>query len=278
MDSGLIKISEMAGMHGISRQTLILYDRKGLLKPASVNESGYRFYSADQIPRLRLICLLKEIGVPLARIKSFLDDPSPEGMVSLIDERKKDAEERIAALELQLDELSQFEGIYRHIEAKLMDEGKPHVEWLERRRAVFAPYPEGPMDERKLHLSLMHAWDQIIEAGLLPSRGFGSLLLTASLETDTPLEGAGSLVMLPRADMAPGLDAVELAEGSYAVLYTSSMPYDAEPARKLLVWMEEQGFIPSRQVISSCVLDAAMWDEDDPDFCRLEIRIEGTAK
>lgn len=29
----LIKISEMAVLHGITRQTLILYDKNGLLKP-----------------------------------------------------------------------------------------------------------------------------------------------------------------------------------------------------------------------------------------------------
>lgn len=100
MERDLIKISKMAGMHGISRQALILYDRKGLLKPAYVNGSGYRFYSADQIPRLRLICLLKEMGVTLAEIESFLDAPSPSGMLSLIDERKCAAEQKIEELEL----------------------------------------------------------------------------------------------------------------------------------------------------------------------------------
>ena len=32
----LIRVSEMAALHGVSRQTLILYDRNGLLKPEHV--------------------------------------------------------------------------------------------------------------------------------------------------------------------------------------------------------------------------------------------------
>ena len=148
MGRDLIKISEMAGMHGISRQTLILYDRKGLLKPAYVNGNGYRFYSADQIPRLRLICLLKEMGVTLAKIKSFLDAPSTSGMLSLIDERKCAAEQKIEELELQVEELTQLSGIYEHMDTKLADAGLPHIEWLPRRRAAFAPYPDATMDER----------------------------------------------------------------------------------------------------------------------------------
>ena len=51
----LVKISQMAALNGISRQTLILYDKNGLLKPAYVSELGYRYYSIGQIPQLRLI-------------------------------------------------------------------------------------------------------------------------------------------------------------------------------------------------------------------------------
>lgn len=274
MERDLIKISEMAGMHGISRQTLILYDRKGLLKPAYVNGSGYRFYSADQIPRLRLICLLKEMGVTLAKIKSFFDAPSPSGMLSLIDERKRAAEQKIEELELQVEELMQLSGIYEHLDAKLADAGLPHIEWLPRRRAAFAPYPDAEMDELKLHLSLMHAWDQVLDAGLLPSKGFGSLLQTAALRGDAPLQGAGSIVLLPRNDVAEELETIELPEGTYVTLYTSSMPYDPKPAGKVLAWMDEHRFVPDRQVVSCCLLDAAMRPEGrDADFCRLEIRI-----
>ena len=140
-----------------------------------MNGSGYRFYSADQIPRLRLICLLKEMGVTLAKIKSFLDAPSPSGMLSLIDERKCAAEQKIEELELQVEELMQLSGIYEHMAAKLADAGLPHIEWLPRRRAAFTLYPDSERDELKLHLSLMHAWDQVLDAGLLPSKGFGSL-------------------------------------------------------------------------------------------------------
>lgn len=50
---GLIKISDMAAMVRVSRQTLILYDKNGLLHPAYVNEAGYRYYSVDQLPYLR---------------------------------------------------------------------------------------------------------------------------------------------------------------------------------------------------------------------------------
>lgn len=42
--SAYIFISEMAKLHGITRQTLIHYDSIDLFKPAKVDTNGYRYY------------------------------------------------------------------------------------------------------------------------------------------------------------------------------------------------------------------------------------------
>ena len=52
-------------MFNVSRQTLIYYDKIGLFKPAVVNEKGYRFYSPTQIPLIRLVCMLCDLGLEL---------------------------------------------------------------------------------------------------------------------------------------------------------------------------------------------------------------------
>ena len=47
----------------------------GLLKPAIVDrETGYRFYSAAQLPRLNRILVLKELGLSLEQIGRIIDD------------------------------------------------------------------------------------------------------------------------------------------------------------------------------------------------------------
>ena len=59
----LLTISEMAYIHGITRTTLIYYDKIGLFQPETVDENGYRYYSPTQIPMLREICFLRSIGI-----------------------------------------------------------------------------------------------------------------------------------------------------------------------------------------------------------------------
>ena len=53
-------IGETAKIHHISKQTLIFYDKKGLLKPAYVDKNnGYRYYSLEEFAALDVILFLK---------------------------------------------------------------------------------------------------------------------------------------------------------------------------------------------------------------------------
>ena len=68
-----MSIGEFAGRSRLSPKALRLYDELGLLAPARVDESsGYRFYSADQLERARLIASLRQLQVPLAQIKTIV--------------------------------------------------------------------------------------------------------------------------------------------------------------------------------------------------------------
>lgn len=268
----LIKISEMAGLHGISRQTLILYDKNGLLKPVTVSESGYRYYSVDQIPRLRQICLLKEMGVPLSEIRACLDDCSVDAMRGLLARRRASIRSQIETLSRQAEEIEQLDEVYVDAAGKEERIGAPRIVDLPERRALFAPYPSADMDPRKLHLTLMDAWGRLLDAGGVPSQGFGSLLDARDLSGARPLEHAGSIVVLPRELPIDEDELVTLPAGRYVCMYKYAMPYDIEPVRELLNWMADQGLRPAGPIVDSCLLDALFYrDGRAEDFCRLEV-------
>ncbi len=84
-------ISALARRHGLSRSTLLYYDRIGLLKPSGRSASGYREYTDREEERLGQICLYRRTGLSLAEIRRLLNRPRPE---------------LAAALERQLFELS----------------------------------------------------------------------------------------------------------------------------------------------------------------------------
>ncbi len=71
----MFKIGDFSRLTFVTVKTLRYYDEIGLLKPVSVDRfTGYRYYSADQIPRLNYIVALKNLGLSLEEISTFISD------------------------------------------------------------------------------------------------------------------------------------------------------------------------------------------------------------
>jgi DNA-binding transcriptional MerR regulator len=68
-----LSIGEFSERTRLSPKALRLYGELGLLPPARVDpDSGYRFYSEEQIEPARLIGLLRRLDMPLATIRELL--------------------------------------------------------------------------------------------------------------------------------------------------------------------------------------------------------------
>lgn len=71
---GFFTVGQVSNMFNISKQTLIFYDRKGLLSPSYRDDSNkYRYYSINDIELLDNIIFLRELGMSLQDIKKYLD-------------------------------------------------------------------------------------------------------------------------------------------------------------------------------------------------------------
>ena len=69
-----LSISVLGRQFGLSRSTLLYYDRIGLLTPSKRTRAGYRVYGEDDTKRLASICRYREIGLSLERIRTLLDN------------------------------------------------------------------------------------------------------------------------------------------------------------------------------------------------------------
>ena len=67
----LLKIGEAATLTGVSPGRIRHYQSLGLLRPAR-SESGYRYFSADDLVRLLQVDLLRSLGMGLVDIRSSL--------------------------------------------------------------------------------------------------------------------------------------------------------------------------------------------------------------
>jgi DNA-binding transcriptional MerR regulator len=111
----MIKIGDFARLSQVSVVTLRYYDEMDLLKPVRVDPfTGYRFYSASQLPRLNRILALKDLGFALDQIKLMLADGLPsEQLRSMLTIQRSEVEKRLAE---EQDRLSRIEARLRQIE------------------------------------------------------------------------------------------------------------------------------------------------------------------
>ena len=69
-----LQIGEVAERTGVTQRTLRFYEEKGLLKPPSRLEGGFRLYSEDDVQRVERIKDLKSLlGLSLANIKELVE-------------------------------------------------------------------------------------------------------------------------------------------------------------------------------------------------------------
>ena len=79
-----LSISEFSKIAEISRKTLIFYDNIGLFTPEYTAPNGYRYYAHEQIYIISVINILKQLGMPLSEIKTYIDQCTPNQAIQLL--------------------------------------------------------------------------------------------------------------------------------------------------------------------------------------------------
>lgn len=88
-------ITDFAHFARTTRNTLIHYDKIGLLSPMSRGENGYRYYSSAQLGTINLIRTCQDLGMPLSAIKKLADSRTPEATLQLLDKQIKHIDKRL---------------------------------------------------------------------------------------------------------------------------------------------------------------------------------------
>jgi len=85
--SGLLSISDFAEFSRTTRDTLLHYDRIGLLSPVMRGENNYRYYSSSQLAIINVIRTFQQLGMSLDDIRGLKDRRTPE-LANMVFERQ----------------------------------------------------------------------------------------------------------------------------------------------------------------------------------------------
>lgn len=97
-------VGRLARRYGLSRSTLLYYDRIGLLSPSDRSAAGYRLYSGADVRRLEKILAFRAVGLPLESIDSLLgsgSDSEADSVDSALEKRLVAIDREITGLRRQ---------------------------------------------------------------------------------------------------------------------------------------------------------------------------------
>lgn len=91
---------EVAKICNVTVRTVQYYDSREILIPSELTEGGRRLYSEDDLKKMKIICFLREIGLPINTISKMLnDEESTATIMLLLSEHEKE-------LKVEYDEVS----------------------------------------------------------------------------------------------------------------------------------------------------------------------------
>lgn len=108
---------EIAKLCGVTVRTVQYYDSRSILIPSQLSEGGRRLYSEEDVRKLRIICFLRELGVPINAIGELFSEQEPQKVIeTILDEQERGLRDEIAQRQAQLHKLTGLQRELRNVE------------------------------------------------------------------------------------------------------------------------------------------------------------------
>ena len=146
----MFRIGEFSKLTQVTIRMLRYYDKMGLLKSAQLDPwTGYRMYSADQIPILNKIIYLRDSGFSVAEIAAALDSGDDSVIIEQLSRKQleiqaaiQEEQEKLKKIELAKKEIL-FEKTEMHYHVSI--KSIPSYQVLSYRKILPSYYAEGGM-------------------------------------------------------------------------------------------------------------------------------------
>lgn len=146
----MLKIGDFSKLTHVSVRMLRYYDNQGLLKPSYIDPAtGYRLYSADQVPVLQKIVLLRDLNFGVAETTQLLQNWNDTYLMQSLNNKIRDIEE---VIEMEKKRIEQIRSAIAHIETDKFDQyynvtikSIPSYPVISLRRKVDSHFDEGKL-------------------------------------------------------------------------------------------------------------------------------------
>lgn len=213
-----LQAQEFADLCGVSKDTLLYYDKIGLFHPAYVAENGYRRYSLDQVHTFDLLLMLRDSHVPLKEMKQYLENRNPEEMLGLLREQNRHLQRELSRLQKLCQRL---ETTASQVEKGIADQDKgPEIQIREEESYVTVPARPEFVNDKKNKMAAIREFLRLCQNEELP----GDYLRCSIVSKERLMEGCfekefyGVHLTGPVSWESPEISRMTRPKGRYAVI------------------------------------------------------------
>lgn len=183
------RTGEFARICGVNKRTLHYYDEQGIFSPDHVEENGYRSYAVRQLYPFIMIRMLRQMGLDLSEIKSYMAARSPERLEKLLASQEEWLQQELRRLQDMKRMVENQRAILVHARSIVCD--RVVVEEMSAMPLVYSSPVRAAMvaeDWNRVERIIMEHMRYILTNGLNTGYGFGALVarddfLTTGQET-----------------------------------------------------------------------------------------------
>lgn len=254
----MFRIGEFSKIAQVPGSVLRYYDEIGLLKPDHIDKwTGYRYYSAQQLPRLHRILALKELGMTLDQITRLVNEDVQaaeiRGMLAL---RKAQVEQTVQAEMARLRQIEAHLQVIDIADAPGFDivlKSVPQQHYLSLRTIL---------PSADTALGIMSELVEMLPPRLGDNLGhFATVVHSETLESDRLDIELGAVLLTANAKIRPvtltgnrvlNLHTLEAVDRMATVLRVGGFENNCRSYGTIGLWVEENGYVitgPGREVL-----------------------------
>lgn len=172
-----LSIGEVSKIKGVSTKSLRYYEQLGILTPAYVNpETGYRYYTTEQLLIVDLITICIETSIPLKNLQKYMTDQQNINIQHLLVDGEQIIDQKIEKLQKAKQFLSSLSThVLRTNRVKLL--GTPFIEDFSDRYFLTSDYENDISDYRMVHAQYSKLVKQATDLEISDSFNQGFLVI-----------------------------------------------------------------------------------------------------
>lgn len=108
---------EIAKLCNVSVRTVQYYDTRRILIPSELSEGGRRLYTEDDLKRMKIICFLRDLDIPINTIGELFEEEHPEDVIDIfLQQQEMGLRKEISERKEKLEKLEQLQQEVKTVE------------------------------------------------------------------------------------------------------------------------------------------------------------------